>query len=159
PTPNGRNPMTHRIRTAAALVGVTVLGLAACGSDNTSSGSSSSAATRATTTATTAAAGSSTSPGSGATTTAAARTRPPSAANPTGQSLTVGSANFPENVLLAEIYAQALEAKGAKVSRKLNIGNRETYYKALTGGEIDLLPEYTNSLLSYVERLKDKNAN
>jgi osmoprotectant transport system substrate-binding protein len=150
--------MTHRIRTAAALVGVTVLGLAACGSDNKSSGSSSSAATSATT-ATTAASGSSTSSGSsGATTTAAGATSAPSAANPTGQSLTVGSANFPENVLLAEIYAQALEAKGAKISRKLNIGNRETYYKALTGGEIDLLPEYTNSLLSYVERLKDKNA-
>jgi osmoprotectant transport system substrate-binding protein len=153
--------MTHRIRTAAALVGVTVLGLAACGSDNSSSGSSSSAATSATTTATTAAPGgsSTSSAGSGATTTAAAGTSTPSAANPTGQSLTVGSANFPENVLLAEIYAQALEAKGAKISRKLNIGNRETYYKALTGGEIDLLPEYTNSLLSYVERLKDKNAN
>ncbi len=64
--------------------------------------------------------------------------------------LTVGSANFPENQLLAEIYAQALEARGATVSRNLNIGNRETYYAAIEGGEIHLLPEYTNSLLSFV---------
>ncbi len=62
-------------------------------------------------------------------------------------------------MLLAEIYAGALEAKGAKINRKLNIGNRETYYQALVNGELDLLPEYTNSLLSYVLRLKDPNAN
>ena len=41
-----------------------------------------------------------------------------------------------------------LEAKGVKINRKLNIGNRETYYPALENGELDLLPEYTNSLLS-----------
>ena len=61
-------------------------------------------------------------------------------------------------MLLAEIYGGALEAKGAKITKKLNIGNRETYYKAISGGELDLLPEYTNSLLSYVERQKDPNA-
>jgi osmoprotectant transport system substrate-binding protein len=74
-----------------------------------------------------------------------------------GVSLTVGSANFPENILLAEIYAQALEAKGAKVARKLNIGSREVYYKALTTGEIQLLPEYTNSLLSFVLKAKGQS--
>jgi osmoprotectant transport system substrate-binding protein len=73
-----------------------------------------------------------------------------------GTSITVGSANFPENVLLGEIYAQALEAKGAKITRKLNLGNRETYFAALKSGEIQLLPEYTNSLNSFL--LKAKNA-
>ena len=43
--------------------------------------------------------------------------------------ITIGSANFPENQLLAEMYAQALEAKGVKVTRKFNIGARELYLK------------------------------
>ena len=67
---------------------------------------------------------------------------------------TVGSADFPEAALLGEIYAQALEAKGITVKRQFNIGSRETYLKAITGGEVDVLPEYTGSLLNYF----DKNA-
>jgi osmoprotectant transport system substrate-binding protein len=69
-------------------------------------------------------------------------------------SVTVGSADFPEAALLGEIYAQALEAKGMTVKRQFNIGSRETYLKAITGGEVDVLPEYTGSLLNYY----DKNA-
>ena len=45
-----------------------------------------------------------------------------------GSEVVVGSANFPENVLLGEIYAQALEAKDVKVKRQLNIGAREVIY-------------------------------
>jgi osmoprotectant transport system substrate-binding protein len=75
-----------------------------------------------------------------------------------GQSLNVGSANFPESVLLAEIYAGALEADGADVTVTPNIGSREVYYAAIENGEIDLLPEYTNSLLSFVLRQDDPNA-
>jgi len=71
--------------------------------------------------------------------------------------LTVGSANFPENELLAEIYAQALEANGATVERELNIGNRETYFAAIEADEIQLLPEYTNSLLSFLLRQRDES--
>src|SRR3954452_7621037 len=62
--------------------------------------------------------------------------------------ITIGSANFPENELLAEIYAQALEAKGVKVNRKLNIGARELYLKALKDGSIDMIPEYNGALLA-----------
>jgi osmoprotectant transport system substrate-binding protein len=127
--------MKLHVRSLAALVGVAIIGLAACGSDNSSSSSATTAATTAP------AAGASTSAGGGG--------------GAVTQTLTVGSANFPENVLLAEIYAQALEAKGAKINRKLNIGSREVYYTAISGGEIDLLPEYTNSLLSFI--LKAKN--
>lgn len=68
------------------------------------------------------------------------------------QSVTVGSADFPESALLAEIYAQALEGNGLKVDRSLNIGSRETYLKAITDGEVDLLPEYTGSLLNYYDK-------
>lgn len=71
-----------------------------------------------------------------------------------GASITVGSGNFPEAVLLGEIYSQALEAKGVTITRKLNLGNRETYYTAMTKGEIQLIPEYTNSLNSYLLKVK-----
>ena len=66
--------------------------------------------------------------------------------------ITVGSAAFPENEIIAEIYAQALEAKGVKVKKKLNIGAREVYIPALEKGEIDLLPEYSGNLLSYLKK-------
>lgn len=71
-----------------------------------------------------------------------------------GVSLTVGSANFPENVILANIYAEALQAQGASVKTKLNIGSREKYYPALESGSLDLFPEYTGTILTYI----DKNA-
>jgi osmoprotectant transport system substrate-binding protein len=67
-------------------------------------------------------------------------------------SVTIGSAAFPESALLGEIYAQALEAKGVTVKRQFNIGNRETYLKAIEGGEVDLLPEYTGSLTNYYDK-------
>jgi osmoprotectant transport system substrate-binding protein len=66
--------------------------------------------------------------------------------------ITVGSAAFPENEIIAEIYAQALETKGVKVKKKLNIGAREAYIPALKNGEIDLLPEYTGNLLTYLDK-------
>jgi osmoprotectant transport system substrate-binding protein len=68
--------------------------------------------------------------------------------------IVVGSANFQENVVLANIYAGALKAKGVKVTTKLNIGSRETYVPALKDGSIDLIPEYSGVLLQYF----DKNA-
>ena len=67
-------------------------------------------------------------------------------------SLTVGSANFPESQLLAEIYAGALKAKGIDVTKKLNIGSRETYLPALSDGSIDLIPEYSGTLLQYFDK-------
>ncbi len=62
--------------------------------------------------------------------------------------ITVGSANFAESELLAEIYSQELEAKGVQVKRQFNIGARELYLKALQDGSIDLLPEYNGALLA-----------
>jgi glycine betaine/choline ABC-type transport system substrate-binding protein len=68
-----------------------------------------------------------------------------------GVSLTVGSANFPENVILGEIYAQALEAQGATVQTKMNIGARAKYYPALKSGSLDLFPEYTGSIMAFID--------
>ncbi|EKX65441.1 ABC transporter, substrate-binding protein, QAT family [Streptomyces ipomoeae 91-03] len=72
-----------------------------------------------------------------------------------GKSLVVGSANFPENQLLAEIYSQALEDKGLKVTRKFDIGAREVYYDQVVKGGIDVFPEYNGALLSVAV---DKNS-
>jgi glycine betaine/choline ABC-type transport system substrate-binding protein len=69
-----------------------------------------------------------------------------------GVSLTVGSANFPENVILAEIYAGALDAQGATVKEKLNIGSREKYFPALKAGSLDLFPEYTGVTLQFLDK-------
>jgi osmoprotectant transport system substrate-binding protein len=66
--------------------------------------------------------------------------------------ITVGSADFPESALLAEIYAGALEAKGVQVTKKLNIGAREAYIPALQDGSIDLIPEYTGVLTQYFNK-------
>jgi osmoprotectant transport system substrate-binding protein len=72
-----------------------------------------------------------------------------------GPTITVGSADFPESFILAEIYAQGLEAKGYTTETKLNIGSRELYFPALEKGTIDLFPEYTGSLLSYLSKQKE----
>jgi osmoprotectant transport system substrate-binding protein len=66
--------------------------------------------------------------------------------------IVVGSANFPESALLAEIYAGALSARGVTVQKRLNIGSRETYIPALKDGSIDLIPEYTGVLDQYFNK-------
>lgn len=65
-----------------------------------------------------------------------------------GPVITVGSFNFPESVVLAEIYAQALEANGYSIERNLNLGSRELIFPELQAGNIDLLPEYLGSAIS-----------
>jgi osmoprotectant transport system substrate-binding protein len=75
-----------------------------------------------------------------------------SAGKASSGTIVVGSANFPESALLAEIYAGALSAKGVKVDKKLNIGSRETYIPALKDGSIDLIPEYTGVLDQYFNK-------
>jgi osmoprotectant transport system substrate-binding protein len=64
------------------------------------------------------------------------------------QGVVVGSANFPEDELLAEIYVLALQSKGVKVTSKFNIGTRETYYPEIKNGTITILPEYNGALLT-----------
>ncbi|MGH3579492.1 MAG: ABC transporter substrate-binding protein, partial [Mycobacterium sp.] len=64
-------------------------------------------------------------------------------------SIVVGSADFPESKIVAEIYAQALQANGFNIGRRLGIGSRETYIPALKDHSIDLVPEYIGNLLLY----------
>jgi osmoprotectant transport system substrate-binding protein len=67
------------------------------------------------------------------------------------KSIVVGSADFPESKIIAEIYAQALEANGFTVGRQFGIGSRETYIPAVKDHSIDLIPEYTGNLLQYFD--------
>lgn len=71
-----------------------------------------------------------------------------------GKSVTVASANFSENVILANMYAKALEAKGYKVTNKFNLGNRELIYTALDKGQVDILPEYVGTALEFLNKGK-----
>ena len=66
------------------------------------------------------------------------------------QTVRVGSKNFTEQFVLAEIYAQALEASGIKVERKINLGGTLIAHKALEEKEIDFYPEYTGVIVQVV---------
>jgi osmoprotectant transport system substrate-binding protein len=113
---------------AATVLTAATLALAGCSSSNSLAGSSSSASSSA----------SASSGGSSG-----------------GTAITVGSANFPENVVLAYIYGGALKKAGFDVSYKVNIGARAAYIASLEKGDINLVPEYAGSILSYL----DKSAN
>ncbi|OMC52434.1 glycine/betaine ABC transporter substrate-binding protein [Mycobacterium sp. IS-2888] len=67
------------------------------------------------------------------------------------KSIVVGSGDFPESQIVAEIYAQTLQANGFDVGRRMGIGSRETYIPALKDHSIDLVPEYIGNLLQYFE--------
>ena len=77
----------------------------------------------------------------------AAGTLTAAAAQPT---VVIGSKNFTEEYVLGELYKQALQAKGYKVSYHSNIGSTEIIDKALTSGQINFYPEYTGTMLSVV---------
>jgi osmoprotectant transport system substrate-binding protein len=65
-----------------------------------------------------------------------------------GVQITVGSKNFTEQIVLGEIYAQALEAAGYDVSKDLNLGDETVALEALESGEVDAYPEYTSTALT-----------
>ena len=126
--------MTIRIATTSGVAALAAIGLAAVTACSSSSSSSSAAP------ASTASAPASASASGGA-------------SNPLGGgtasgSVVIGSANFPENELLAEVYALALQKKGVKVTTKLNIGAREVYYPQVEKGAISIIPEYNGTLLT-----------
>ena len=126
--------MVTRIATATGMAAVTAIALAAvagCSSSSSSSSSAPSSAAASPSTSTSASSGSNPLSGGGA-----------------SGSVVVGSANFPESELLAEVYAIALQDKGVKATTKLNIGDREVYYPQVVKGAITIFPEYNGALLS-----------
>ena len=78
---------------------------------------------------------------------AAAFARPAQSA---GTTVIVGTKNFPEEFILGQLYKQALEAKGFKVSYKENIGSTELIQTSLTSGKINFYPEYTGVIVQDV---------
>jgi osmoprotectant transport system substrate-binding protein len=66
------------------------------------------------------------------------------------RALRVGSKNFSESVLLGEIVAQALQQKGEKVDRRLNLGGTFVCHRSIVAGELDLYPEYTGTAFTAI---------
>lgn len=63
--------------------------------------------------------------------------------------ITVGSKDFGENILLGEIFAQLIEAKtDLKVHRKLNMGGTFVNFNAMRNKQLDIYPEYTGTALT-----------
>lgn len=74
----------------------------------------------------------------------------PSASAATRPAVTIGSEGFDESQLLAEIYAQALEARGYTVTRQ-DFGSRALAMPSLDSNAINLLPEYIGSLVRFLK--------
>ncbi|RAG82882.1 glycine/betaine ABC transporter substrate-binding protein [Streptacidiphilus pinicola] len=72
-------------------------------------------------------------------------------ANSNGGVITVGSNNFSESTILADIYGHALAAKGFQVKYHPNIGSREISYGLMKSGALTLMPEYNGALLDYLD--------
>ncbi|MGH2740111.1 MAG: glycine betaine ABC transporter substrate-binding protein [Actinomycetota bacterium] len=65
--------------------------------------------------------------------------------------VTVGAVAFAENQIVAEMYAQTLEAGGYTVDRQLTLESREILQPAMANGEVDIAPEYLGSLLLFLD--------
>lgn len=121
--------MTIKITAKSGIAALAVAGVAAVAACSSSSSSTSSAPAA-----------------TGASSSSAASN--PLGGGPSSGSVVIGSANFPENEAIAEVYALALQAKGVKVSTKLSIGAREVYYPQIEKGAITIIPEYNGTLLT-----------
>lgn len=66
------------------------------------------------------------------------------------EAITIASFNFPESVILGEIYAQALEGEGFAVKRQLGLGPRELVEPSLQRGLVEFVPEYSGSALEFL---------
>ncbi|PZO33062.1 MAG: quaternary ammonium transporter [Shackletoniella antarctica] len=67
--------------------------------------------------------------------------------------VSVGSKDFTEQLIIGEMYALVLEENGFTVDRKLNLGGTPVAQAAIESGEIDLYPEYTGTALLTVLNL------
>ena len=77
-------------------------------------------------------------------------TAPPTPSAVHDDAITVASFDFAESRVLAELYAQALEARGLQVRRAIGIGPRELVGPALALGLVELVPEYAGTALGFL---------
>ena len=68
-----------------------------------------------------------------------------------GAAIAIGSQAYYSNEIIAELFAQALEAEGLAVDRQYQIGQREVYMPELESGALDVLPEYLGNLLQHYD--------
>jgi osmoprotectant transport system substrate-binding protein len=73
--------------------------------------------------------------------------------------VTLGTKNFTEELILGQLYAQALQAKGYSVAVKSNIGPTEVVARKLASGQIDGYPEYTGTIVSVLAHDARRPAN
>src|SRR5438093_2788109 len=64
----------------------------------------------------------------------------------------IGSTNFPEQVILGELFGQVLEANGYQVERRFNLGSREIVAPALESGQIDMYAEYLATYVTFLNK-------
>ncbi|MDX6255554.1 MAG: osmoprotectant transport system substrate-binding protein [Frankiales bacterium] len=140
--------MKSKILLVTATAGAALL-TAACGGGSSSSGATSTSSTAAATSAATSGGATSAPATSGTASSSAGATTGAAGGDP--GSLIIGSADFSENTILAYVYGNALAAKGVKVTYKVNIGERAAYMQALKDGSISFIPEYTGSILDYLD--------
>ncbi|KAA2260988.1 ABC transporter substrate-binding protein [Solihabitans fulvus] len=69
-----------------------------------------------------------------------------------GGDVVVGSADFTENKVLAEVYAGALRNAGFKATVKPGIGARDIVVKALQDKSLGVVPEYSGNLLNFFDK-------
>jgi osmoprotectant transport system substrate-binding protein len=74
------------------------------------------------------------------------------------EAITIGSFDFGESELLAEIYAVALEDKGFKIDRMFGLGPRELVQPALADGLLEFVPEYSGTALQFLSLNESKPA-
>ena len=72
--------------------------------------------------------------------------------------LVIGSQDYYSNVIIAEIYSQALENGGFTIDRQFKIGQREVYLPELESGKLDVFPEYIGSLDQALNKALNKTA-
>lgn len=68
-----------------------------------------------------------------------------------GEALVIGSQQYYSNTIIAELYAQALEAEDIEVEREFDIGQREVCVSEIESGAIDIFPEYAGNFLQYYD--------
>jgi osmoprotectant transport system substrate-binding protein len=86
--------------------------------------------------------------------TAPSQAASPAASEAAKAPIKIGSDNFYESKLVAEIYSQVLENAGYTVERKFGLGSRQERIPTMDAGQVDLVPEYVGSGLGFYDKTK-----
>src|ERR1700694_255652 len=82
----------------------------------------------------------------GSSSTSTSTTSPPASA----VNITIGSTNFPEQVIIANMYSDVLRHAGYNTTVRANLGTRQAVEPALAAGQLDLYPDYAGTLLLFL---------